>query len=92
MLQLDENNVHSYHNRGISYDKKEEYDKAIADFTKVLQLEPMNANAYFNRGSAYDAKGEFDAAIRDYTTALELDLVSSQQLGGDTLLQSMGPG
>ena len=34
MLELDRNNTHAYHNRGISYEKKGEYLLAIRDFTR----------------------------------------------------------
>ena len=35
VIELDPTNTHAYHNRGISYDKIGDYEKAIADFTKV---------------------------------------------------------
>ena len=76
---MDPTNAHAYHNRGISYDKKGQYESAIADFTKVLELDANNANAYFNRGSTHDSIGQFDLAIADYTRALDLD----RQLGGN---------
>ena len=70
--------LHAYHNRGISFDKKGAYRKAIGDFTKVLELDRYNANAYFNRGSAYDSLGDFDKAIADYTRALDLDMAATK--------------
>ena len=39
VIELDPTNSHAYHNRGISYDKIGDFEKAIADFTKVLELE-----------------------------------------------------
>jgi len=62
----------AYYNRGVSYGKKGEYDRAIADFTKALEINPRLAQAYYNRGVAYERKGEYDQAIADYTNALEL--------------------
>lgn len=61
------------HNRGISFERLAQYDKAIQDFTEVIGMDPHNANAYFNRGCCYDSVGELDLAIADYSLALELD-------------------
>lgn len=73
VVSLDPNNVHAYHNRGISYDKLGHFEAAIDDFNRVIQLEPANSVAYFNRGSTYDSLGMHDAAIADFGRALELD-------------------
>ena len=81
MTALDPANAHAFHNRGISYDKKGQYEAAIADFTRVLELDATNANAFFNRGSTHDSIGAYDKAIADYTRALDLD----RQLGGGGL-------
>lgn len=39
VISLDPCNAHAYHNRGISYDKIGQYEKAIQDFQKVLELD-----------------------------------------------------
>lgn len=49
MISLDPVNTHAFHNRGISYDKKGEYELAIRDFSTVIDIDPSNANAFFNR-------------------------------------------
>lgn len=54
---MDPGNSHAFHNRGISYDKNGDFERAIQDFTKVLDLDSSNANAYFNRGSTHDSIG-----------------------------------
>ena len=66
VIRLDPSNCHAYHNRGISYDKKGDFERAISDFTKVLELDKDNAHAYFNRGSTHDSLGAYDKAISDY--------------------------
>jgi lipoprotein NlpI len=63
----------AYNNRGIAYDEKKDFDRAIADFTEAIRLDPKYAAAYDNRGNAYNAKGDFDRAIPDYTEAIRLD-------------------
>jgi tetratricopeptide (TPR) repeat protein len=55
------------------YDRKGEYDKAIADYTKYIQLRPNDDSAYNNRGVAYKNKGDYDKAIADYEAALRID-------------------
>ena len=60
VIELDPRNSHAHHNRGISHDKKGEFQQAIADFSRVLELDQTNANAFFNRGSTHDALGAYD--------------------------------
>ena len=62
-----------HYNRGLAWDKKGEYDKAIADYTEAIQLDPKLAPAFNNRGLAWDEKGEHDKAIADYNEANRLD-------------------
>ena len=57
--------------RGISYAKKGDYDKAIADYTEAIRLDPKDAAAYYNRGTSYAHKGDYDKAIADYTEIAE---------------------
>ena len=86
----DAQNVHAYHNWGISYERVEEYAKAIEDFTEVIWLDPENGNAYFNWGCCYDTVGELDLAIADYSIALELDMKNGEG-GNQQMEQSFRP-
>jgi tetratricopeptide (TPR) repeat protein len=63
----------AYARRGDAYHHKREYDRAIADYTRVIEIELRDAVAYNNRGLAYRAKGDSDRAIADYTRAIEID-------------------
>jgi Flp pilus assembly protein TadD len=65
---------------GNAYSKKEDYDRAIADYTEALQLDPNYALAitnlaiaYANRGIAYYNKKDYDRAIADYTQAIRIE-------------------
>jgi Flp pilus assembly protein TadD len=49
-----------------------QYDKALADYSKVIELDPKNAVALNNRGVAYYSLHQCRKALADYTTALEL--------------------
>lgn len=42
---------------------KEQYDQAIANYTRALEINPNDAEAYYKRGSAYMNKEFFDRAI-----------------------------
>jgi len=63
----------SYYNRGYAWDEKDEYGKAIADYTKAIGLNPKFTEAYYNRGNAWESKGKFDKALADYTHAIKLN-------------------
>lgn len=72
-IGVDPNDFEAYNNRGLAYCDKEEYDKAITDYTKAIELNPKLANAYNNRGLVYFIRVEYDRAIGDYNEAIELD-------------------
>jgi tetratricopeptide (TPR) repeat protein len=63
----------AYNDRGLTYRRKGEYDKAIADYDKAIQLNPKFAMAYSNRGTAYRQKHNYDKAIADCDQAIRLD-------------------
>ncbi|MDR1902698.1 MAG: tetratricopeptide repeat protein [Treponema sp.] len=60
-----------YNYRGEAHLLKDDYDKAIADFTEAIGL--GHTNAYTTRGTAYLRKGNYDRAIADFTEAIRLD-------------------
>jgi tetratricopeptide (TPR) repeat protein len=67
--------------RGAAYQRKSDYDRAIADFDQAIRLDPNDAfaTAYNSRGNAYNAKGDYDRAIADFDQAIRLhpNLVAS---------------
>jgi len=65
--------VAAYHNRSVAYNRKGEYDRAIADLDEAIRLDPKFALAYNNRGVAYKNKGELDRAITDFDEAIRLN-------------------
>ncbi len=60
-------------NRGSAWQSKGEYDKAIADYDRVIELDPEDADAYFSRGDVWDIKGEYEKAIADCSRAIDLE-------------------
>jgi tetratricopeptide (TPR) repeat protein len=63
----------SYHNRGVAYFHKGDFDRAIADFSKAIELDPKAYPAYNARGVIYEEKGDVERAIADATKAIELN-------------------
>jgi tetratricopeptide (TPR) repeat protein/TolB-like protein len=59
--------------RGILLASRDDYDRAIQEFTESLKLNPNYAPAYFNRGLAYLNKGDNDHAIADYNQVVKLN-------------------
>jgi len=62
-----------YYDKASDYEKNEEYQLAIANYTKCLKIDPDFADAYLNRGKAYNYLGYLEDAIADYTRAIEID-------------------
>jgi carboxyl-terminal processing protease len=63
----------AFNNRGAAYHQKNDFDRAIADYSEAIRLDPKYALAFGNRGSTYDDKKEFDRAIADYNEAIRLN-------------------
>ncbi len=61
-----------YYNRGNAYRRKQQWKRAIADYTRSLRLNSKEANSYYNRGVSYGNNGQADRAIADYSRAIRL--------------------
>lgn len=55
----------AYLNRGLTYRRLKQYDRAIADYSKVMQLAPRASVPYYNRALAHAQKGDFKRALAD---------------------------
>lgn len=62
-----------YVNRGSAYGDKQDYARAIADYSKALQLNPNYADAYYSRGTVYLRMNDNDRAIADISQTLRLN-------------------
>ena len=49
-LEVDPDSSYAYYNRGITKDRKGDYNGAVQDFSAAIRLEPHNADFYHNRG------------------------------------------
>jgi tetratricopeptide (TPR) repeat protein len=75
-LKLNPRNDEAYFYRGMQLSLvNEDYDRAIADFTRAIELKSDNSMYYYYayRGDAYRKKGYYDQAIADYTSAIGLN-------------------
>jgi len=71
-IRLNPNDADAFHWRGIYYSNKDDYDRAIADFSEAIRLRP-NAVDFSLRGMAYLNKKNYFLAINDYSEAIRLD-------------------
>src|SRR5215813_3929982 len=71
----------SFCSRGNLYLAKQDYDRAIADFSEAIRLGYKYSNpgdfkyvaAHINRGQVYLRRGDHDRAIEDFGEAIRLD-------------------
>jgi tetratricopeptide (TPR) repeat protein len=59
--------------RGTCWLEKENYPKAIADFTKAAELAPDNVKVFSRRATAELRKTDYAKAIEDFSTAIAMD-------------------
>jgi lipoprotein NlpI len=72
VIELDPTNTKAYINRGVSKHKLNDYQGAIADFSKVIELDPTNTKAYINRGVSKYKLGDKYGACLDFSKSGEL--------------------
>lgn len=68
-----ENLAIAYSNRGNSFLRRGQNDRAIQDYDKAIGLDPRFADAHRNRGAAWFNTGAYDKALADYDAAIRLD-------------------
>lgn len=74
--QLPDEGQDSYVNktyRVVHNPANDKYEKALADFSKVVQIEPDFAFAYYNRAYIKYKLHDFEDAVNDYNYAIKID-------------------
>jgi tetratricopeptide (TPR) repeat protein len=61
-----------YNNRGFTYFKKGDYDRAIEDYTMAINLNLIHPIVYKNRRAAYIMKGDQQRANEDFIVIQQL--------------------
>ncbi|MDR1318695.1 MAG: tetratricopeptide repeat protein [Treponema sp.] len=78
-IRLNPEYAKAYNNRGATYRRKGDIDRAIADYTRAIGLDPDNAapaelaKTYYNRGVAYYSKGDYRRALTEWEQALRIN-------------------
>jgi len=70
-IAIDSNYFMGYFVRALIRDYREEYDKAIKDYTKAIELNLDFADAYYYRGLAWQIINKKDKAFADFDKAIE---------------------
>jgi WD40 repeat protein/serine/threonine protein kinase/tetratricopeptide (TPR) repeat protein len=63
--------------RADAHERLGEFDKAIADATKVIELRPDEWEAWHERGYSYACMGQYEKAQSDYAQAVKAELSPS---------------
>jgi len=61
-----------YSFRGLHFQQKKDFDKALADYDRAILLEPNNSVPHGGRGIVYLEKGDYDHAISELSEAIRL--------------------
>lgn len=73
ILAIDPSNAAAAFNKGYIYlEYLQNYESAIASFTKATELYAGYFQAYYNRGLCYESMGNNQDALKDYNRALAL--------------------
>ena len=62
----------AYNNRGIAFERKDEYDLAISDYKKATEINPNYAEAYYNRAMAHFDKKDYNKSWENVKKAQDL--------------------
>jgi len=88
-----DNLVLAFSNRGASYARNRDYDRAFRDFDQAIRLNPNSERAIVSRGVIYGLKGDNDHSLQDYDHAIRLNPKSAIALDNRCLLRAaMGRG
>ena len=79
-LALDPSNAYLLFNRATLYAQRQEYQKAIEDYTRAISNDGNMAEAYYNRGICAIYCKQTEAAIRDLSKAGELGLYTAYSI------------
>jgi tetratricopeptide (TPR) repeat protein len=71
-----------YYLRGLTFNSKKEFTRAIADYSEILKLDPNNKKALYKRGNAYEARNndlsDFDKSVADFEKLMQIDPESNK--------------
>ena len=62
-----------YFNDGVAYQKKGQFDAAIAAYKRAIRIKPDYGEAHRSLGYSYGEKGQYDLAIASFKEAIRLN-------------------
>jgi tetratricopeptide (TPR) repeat protein len=71
-MELDGEDPETFNLRGVLKHTMEDYDGAIADYTKAIELDDTNPTYFDNRAWSKTEKENYAGAVEDYTVSIEL--------------------
>ena len=72
-IKVSPGSFRAHNNLGSFFDKKNDYDKAAAEYEESLRLNPGSATTHNNAGIIYYRRGLYDKAIEHYLAASALE-------------------
>ena len=75
-------------NRGNAWQDKEDYNRAIADYTLAVRWEPFAADAFLNRAQAYYRLDNKEMALEDFGQAIVLGIRDAETFNHRGLLRA----
>jgi tetratricopeptide (TPR) repeat protein len=72
-IRIDPKYVTALNDRGYLYQRRSDFDRAIADYDAAIAVNPRWARLFNDRGLAWERKTNNDRALADYSEAVRLD-------------------
>ncbi len=73
ILEAEPQSSAAFLDRGRTYSRLKEYEKAIADFSEAVKLDPQDFRAFNSRGVVYARAGNYERAVADFTQAMSIN-------------------
>jgi tetratricopeptide (TPR) repeat protein len=80
-IRIDPKLAVAWSDRGLAWDVKGEYGRAVDDFDEAIRLDPQSSKAWNNRGLTWVHMGEPDKALSDLNEAIRLDTRNAVAIG-----------
>lgn len=71
-IRINPNHATAYYNRGLSYERLEDQEAAIGDYSEAIRLNPNYVEAYHSRGLVRANLGNKKGAVNDLRAAAKL--------------------
>ena len=73
LSRCDVYDAQAYYGRGLAYDKLEDFDSAIKNYSYAIEINSNYWKAFYNRGCVYFDLKKYELAIKDFSKAIEIN-------------------